>query len=241
MMNRTKLLVLGAFASSIVACATPGTKPQDMSVAAHEAAARQEEGTAAEHAAQFDPNAQASTSNCSPSAQNRAVCWESTINPTSSHRKEADQHRAAAAAHRAASQKLIEAEAAACGGIADADRVQSPFSHREDIQRITLDDRQAERLTAKEPAGATVYFRAVPGLTQEWLQRIVDCHIARNASMGFNVPEMPYCPLAVQGVTARVNSAGNGFAVELRAQTREQIAELRRRVQALGPAEQSTR
>jgi hypothetical protein len=241
MMNRTNLLALMAVASSIVACATPGTKPQDMSSAGHEAAARQEEGTATGHAAQFDPNAQSSYSNCSPSAQNRAVCWESTTNPTNSHRKEAEQHRAAAAAHRAASQKLSEAEAAACGGIAEEDRVQSPFSHREDIQRVTLDDRQAARLTAKEPIGATVYFRAVPGLTQEWLQRIVDCHIARNASLGFNVPEMPYCPLAVQGVTARVSSVGNGFAVELRAQNREQIAELHRRVQVLGPVQPSAR
>ncbi len=240
-MNRTNLLALVAAVFSIAACATPGTKPQDMSAAGHEAAAWQEEGTATGHAAQFDPNAQSSYSNCSPSAQNRAVCWESTINPTSSHRREAEQHRAAAAAHRAASQKLSEAEAAACGGVAEEDRVQSPFSHREDIQRVTLDDREAARLTAKEPAGATVYFRAVPGLTQEWFQRILDCHVARNAAMGFNVPEMPYCPLAVQGITARVSSAGNGFAVELRAKTPEQIAELQRRVQALGPVQQSTR
>jgi hypothetical protein len=240
-MNRTKLLALVAVVSSIVACATPGTKPQDMSAEGHEEAARQEEEAATEHAAQFDPSARASLSECSPSAQNRAVCWESTVNPTSGHRKEAEQHRKVAAAHRAASRKLIEAEAAACGGVAEEDRVQSPFSRREDIQRVTLDDREAQRLTAKEPIGATVYFRAVPGLTQEWLQRIMDCHIARNAAMGFHLPEMPYCPLAVQGVTARVSSVGNGFAVELRAQTPEQITELRRRVQALGPVAQSAR
>lgn len=240
-MKRTNLLALLVVASSIVACATAGTRPQDMSAAGHEAAAQQAEGTAAEHAAQFDPNATTSYSNCTPSAQNRAVCWESTLNPTTTHRKQAEQHRAAAAAHRAASQKLIEAEATACGGVAEEDRVQSPFSRREDLQRITLDDREAARLTAKEPAGATVYFRAVPGLTQEWFQRILDCHIARNASMGFNLPEMPYCPLAVQGVTARVSSVGNGFAVELRAKTPEQIAELQRRVRSTGPVQQSAR
>jgi hypothetical protein len=240
-MNRTNLLALLVVTSSIVACATPGTEPEEMSTAAHEAAAQQEEEAATEHAAQFDPTAKTSYSSCTPSAQDRAVCWESTLNPTSSHRKQAEEHRAAAAAHRAASQKLIEAEAAACEGVAEEDRVQSPFSRREDIQRITLDDREAARLTAKEPVGATVYFRAVPGLTQEWFQRILDCHLARNASMGFNIPEMPYCPLAVQGVTARVSSVGNGFAVELRAKTPEQIAELQRRAQTLGPVQQSTR
>src|SRR5512140_3364950 len=111
MMNRTNLRALVAVASSIVTCATPGTQPEDMSTAGHEAAARQEEAAAAEHTGQFEPNAQATYSNCSPSAKNRAVCWESTVNPTQRHLKEAAQHREAAAAHRAASQKLIEAEA----------------------------------------------------------------------------------------------------------------------------------
>src|SRR3954463_11017937 len=91
MMNRTNLLSLVVVASSIVACATPGTKPEDMSAASHEAAARQEEGAAAEHAVQYEPNARSTYSNCSPSAKNRAVCWESTVNPTERHLKEAAQ------------------------------------------------------------------------------------------------------------------------------------------------------
>jgi hypothetical protein len=239
-MKRTNLLALLVVATSIGACATPGTRPQDMSAAGHESAAKQEEGAAAEHAAQAEANAPSSQGDCSPSAQDRAVCWTSTVNPTSSHRKEAEKHRAAAEAHRAASQKLLAAEAAACGGIAEEDRDESPFFHREDIQRVTMDDLQAARLTAKEAIGATVYFRAVPGLTQEWFQRIADCHLARNAALGFEVPEMAYCPLAVPGVTAQVRSVGNGFAVELRGHTAEQIAELRRRAQALVSAEPST-
>ena len=239
-MKRTNLLALSVVAFSIVACATPGTRPEDMSATGHEAAARQEEGAATGHAEQFEPNAQSASSNCSPSTKDRAVCWTTTVNPTGNHRKEAEKHHAAAAAHRAASQKLLAAEAAACGGIAEEDRDESPFFHREDIQRVTLDDLQAARLTAKEAIGATVYFRAVPGLTQEWLQRLVDCHLARNAALGFEVPEMAYCPLAVPGVTAQVRSVGNGFAVELRGHTTEQIAEVRRRAQALAPAEPTT-
>jgi len=40
-------------------------------------------------------------------------------------------------------------------------------------------------------------------MTAEWFQRIVDCHLARNASLGFSAAEMPYCPLNVKGVHAR--------------------------------------
>jgi hypothetical protein len=31
--------------------------------------------------------------------------------------------------------------------------------------------------------GSVIAFRAVPGLTTKWLQRTIDCHLARNAAM----------------------------------------------------------
>jgi hypothetical protein len=49
-------------------------------------------------------------------------------------------------------------------------------------------------------------------MTAEWLQRLTDCHIARNAALGHVAPAMPDCPLVPMGVTARVTSTGGGFA-----------------------------
>ena len=83
--------------------------------------------------------------------------------------------------------------------------------------------------------GATITFRAVRGLTREWLQRLVDCHLARNAALGHDVPEMPECPLVPPGVTARVSSVGAGFAVEVRADTDEGAVEVLRRARSLVP------
>jgi hypothetical protein len=53
-------------------------------------------------------------------------------------------------------------------------------------------------------------------MTTEWLQRSVDCQLARNAALGHVVPEMPDCPLIPNGVEAHVRSVGNGFAVEIK-------------------------
>jgi hypothetical protein len=53
-------------------------------------------------------------------------------------------------------------------------------------------------------------------MTAERLQRVVDCHMARNAALGHEVPEMSYCPLVPPGVRATVRSVAEGFAVELR-------------------------
>ncbi len=89
----------------------------------------------------------------------------------------------------------------------------------------------------KRPAtsvrGAVVTFHAVPGMTAEWLQRVVDCHVARNASMGFSMPEMPYCPLAVKGARGTVASTGNGFAVMVESDDSTAAQEILRRSQAL--------
>ena len=143
-----------------------------------------------------------------------------------------------AADHRAASQALVAAEAAACAGIADADRDTSPFEHVEDIASVTplTESHSAGKATTQEIVGAIVEFRAVPGLTAEWLQRMVDCHIARNAALGHDVPEMPDCPLVPKGASAQVASTGAGFSVAIRSDDPASAKDILARAQRLAPA-----
>ena len=79
----------------------------------------------------------------------------------------------------------------------------------------------------------TVVFRAVPGLTAEWLQNLVDCHIARNAVLGHEIPEMAYCPLALRDITAQVGPAKGGIGVTIRSNDTEVVNHIRERVTAL--------
>lgn len=218
----------------------PGTQPHDMSASQHEAAASQEESLASTHAAQHDSAATTTIEKCRSArgkGSGEPICWSSTTNPTERHRRDAEEHRKIAEQHRAAAQALQSAEEKVCGGIAQEDRETSPFYHREDIVR-------AERLEETRPVkgggfpelkGATVVFRAVPGLTAEWFQRLIDCHIARNAALGHDTPDMAYCPLALKDVTARVTSTGDGFAVEVRGSDRAGAEEILRRARALLP------
>ena len=89
-----------------------------------------------------------------------------------------------------------------------------------------------ERLT-----GAEIVFDARPGMTAEWLQRVVDCHLARNAAIGFDTAsaDMPYCPLAVRGARAQVTSVGDGFAVDVTADDPASVGEIVRRADLLHP------
>lgn len=217
----------------LAACASAeGTKPHDMSTAQHEAAAANEEASAQGHGAQYEPGASSEVQHCDPK---RSICWTSTSNPTEKHRVESEDHEKLAQQHRAAAQALRDAEAASCAGLSEKDRVTSPFFHREDISAVrkaelTISEGQG---THQQFAGGTAVFRAVPGLTAEWLQRLVNCHIARAASVGFDMPEMPYCPLVLKGVTANVSSTGDGFALTVTSTDAKTADEIWRRIERL--------
>jgi hypothetical protein len=186
-------------------------------------------------AREHDASAKASADSCKRGiAPPGGVCWTSLTNPTAEDLKRAELHRKMAADHRAASQALRDAESRSCAGIAESDRDQSPFEHRDDIDGVEpLYSPLGQRSGGSRAVGAVVRIRARPGLTAEWLQRVVECHIARNASMGYAMLEMSHCPLMLKGVTATVASTGNGFAVSIRADDVETANEIRPRAEAL--------
>lgn len=236
MFERSFFRLASAFALAFTAtsCASAeGTEPHDMSAAGHEAAAGAEETAAAEHEAQYDSAAQGERVQCG--VGHARVCWTSTVNPTEPHSEEAARHLELAAQHRAASEALRNAEASACAGIAEEDRAESPFAHREDIRSVSEleEERRSGRQTRDVLVGATVEFRAVPELTEEWLQRLVDCHLARNASLGHQIEGMDYCPLVPAGVQADVRSVGDGFAIDVRSDDPQTAREVLRRAKAL--------
>lgn len=206
------------------ACAstTPGARPHDMSAARHESESHAHARTAEVHAAQYDPVITVERTRClsqgAGTGTGNELCWTSISNPTEGHLRAAEAHRRHAANHRAASLALREAEAQACAGIAPGDRDMSPFEHIEDIATIDpfVEPLRNSNGISQRTAGVIITFRAIPGMTAEWLQKIVDCHIARNASLGHSVPEMPNCPLVPNGVEAQVSSTSGGFTVSIR-------------------------
>jgi hypothetical protein len=230
-----KNITFAALFGAAGCASTPGAHPQDMSKAQHEQAAASHEQEAQPHAQAYNPAASVEKQKC---GDPRRPCWTWLANPTEEHKADADKHRKMAADHRAAAQALGDAEGSACAGVPDVDRDMSPFDHREDISgvapyKVPTPGAAGVKQQATKLQGAVVTFRAVPGMTAEWLQRVVDCHVARNAAMGFNMPEMAICPLAVKGAKGKVASTGNGFAVTVESDDSSSAQEILRRSQAL--------
>lgn len=238
---RTQLLLA---ALTLASCATPGARPQDMSATEHEAQAAQHEKLAAEHADQYPPWSTTAKTRC-PVGHGRFdyaydFCWSSVVMPNEQHRDEAEEHTRHAADHRAASAALREAEATSCADIAPGDRDQSPFTHREDIIEVSaLPARPPyDRHRPQDIIGVAISFRAVPGMTVQGLQHVVDCHIARNSALGHPLEEMPTCPLVPKGVSARVHAAANAFVVEVVGDDPQATKEIQQRAERLRAAVQ---
>ncbi|HVY49013.1 MAG TPA: hypothetical protein VHB21_24150 [Minicystis sp.] len=208
------------------ACAsTPAPHAPAMGAAAHEAEAAAHERAAAEEAAAFESSLGRWRTRCLPNAVEGAdvPCWTRRENPTQEHLDRAAAQRRLAAEHRAAAQTLRDAEARACAGVPEGDLSTSPLQRSADILTV-------EPLLSWGPPkpfgtleGAAIVLRAVPGLTYDYMRQLVACHLARNAAMGFALPEMASCPLSVPGATATVEASDGGFRIEVRGDDAEEI------------------
>lgn len=194
-----------------------GTRPADMSRAEHEAAAARTEQQADAHQARYDPDAlQPVESGC------YMFCFED--NPTEAHLAEARRLRRIAALHREASAKLRAAEQRACAGIPERHRDISPFFHAADITGVELDD----------DGPFVVHFAAIPSTSPAQFRALVECHLARNAALGWDDEGMEYCPLAVPHVSAVVTESSAGIDVALDVEDEAARRELEARVRRVG-------
>jgi hypothetical protein len=188
-----------------------------------------------EEAALAEKRAAAASDPCvSGRVATTAPCW-------TEHADEVDEHERAAAGlqHEA---DLQRAEQQACAEVPKEERTRSPFSHRADILSV-------QPLVAKSANGRTrdvgviVVFAKVPHLTAEMLGQIVACHLARNAALGTDRPDLEYCPLTVnplgfKNLKFNVTERPEGFALALETSDSEEVAHeiLRRAQRAAGSA-----
>jgi hypothetical protein len=132
----------------------------------------------------------------------------------------------------AESRTIAQQEAKTCEGIPAADRDKDPLLAGADVRSvIQLRDVYSE--AAEDFDGAAVVLRATPGLTAEWLARVVDCRLARNAARGSGNPDSADSPLSIPGVSALVTWVGDGFAVSILSSNDKTAAEIWRRVQKI--------
>ena len=117
--------------------------------------------------------------------------------------------------------------ATACAGVSEPGVISLPRETVESVSPLYQRTRSGKQLS-----GATVIVRAEPGRTAEQLQRAFQCQIARCSVR----PVSDSCPLAIQGVRARVEPADRRFVVQLWSDDAAAGREILARSRSLRPA-----
>jgi len=205
MANKWQLML--ALLLDVTACAaSPGTRPDQNSVLGHEELARQHE----------------------------AAARDLVVHPTQDVIKQWKSHMKMAARHHSAAQQLQAAEQHACAGLSPQERQLSPFGAPANVEGVdVLYEGFSLRSGGAPEIGAAVRIRPSTGVTRKWLQRLVDCHLAQHASLGYPMPHMADCPL-MKGAVASVSSPAGGLAIAIRSEDRDVAAEIVRRAETLG-------
>ncbi len=213
-LSRSLLALAPAFLAASCAGAAPGTRPDDMSAAAHTRAAHAQEAQARQHEARYDPNATA-TRESHTAAASRApgeVTTTHTFNPTSGEHSAAADHRDQAQDHAAAAQTLREFEAVECRAFPPETREACPF-----ISGVTRIDDIA--------GGVRISFAASVHVASVLAH--IQCHFAYARARAYE--GMTSCPLYIRGAVAR---AGPDASIELVATDAAVVRALREQARA---------
>jgi hypothetical protein len=117
---------------------------------------------------------------------------------------------AAGCAHEPPATSAAAEEASACNMVPEAIRVDGPLAPSRVESVAVVRDHNVFPKGAMVPVGVSVQVRAEPGLTQEWLGRMVACHVAHVVASGQDASQSP---LAVSGADISVKSNGTSFSV----------------------------
>lgn len=120
----------------------------------------------------------------------------------------------------------------ACAGLSEEHRGIDPLQHVASSNQVTHRQREyrAGKVTVPFTAGARIAIHASPGVTEPWLQRVVECRQAELAARGY--PE-DGGPLAVEGADVDVLPHDDGFLLEITSTNPESGKEVYRRARAL--------
>ncbi len=140
--------------------------------------------------------------------------------------------------HTEAATRLRADERSACYGVSDADRDMGPLSRVDSVTGVeVLRDHGVFPKGPLEPVGVAVYLRAESGMTQQWLGRVVACHMAHLAVVG---PEPRPSPLSVPNAEVTVSSTQVGFRVTITSHDRDAARSVVERGRELAQASPAT-
>ncbi|HET7501023.1 MAG TPA: hypothetical protein VFK02_08475 [Kofleriaceae bacterium] len=134
-------------------------------------------------------------------------CWDTGEERAEHERYLAEREQRLARTERRTATRLVEAELAACHGLAPRELEHSPFAHRREIAAVI-----PHRVTGTL-RGVRVVWKPVLGLTAGWMRQAIACHRARFERLGEPTVYLPEDPTLVARASVTVEERGDHLEV----------------------------
>jgi hypothetical protein len=118
-----------------------------------------------------------------------------------------------------------------CTGIPETQARSVLTDLRGDVDRMESAFESPRSNSTQRAIGVDIHVQATPGMTAQWLARLVECHIVTEAAGGACTTSE--CPLGLDRVNVGVSTTRTGFTIELRSADAAIARELPRRAKAL--------
>jgi hypothetical protein len=125
--------------------------------------------------------------------------------------------------------------ASLCAGVPDAERSHPSVLQPPELEyvRQAMGEKRLIKTTIQELRGAELVVRAAPGLTRQWMARVLRCHIAYEDVTGLSLPEASLDPFRVDTAEVSFDETETGFLIRIRATNKSDGEEILARAQRL--------
>jgi hypothetical protein len=134
-----------------------------------------------------------------------------------------------------------EAAAEMCVGVPEPERSRPEFLQSGEIEAVRpfMGERHYIKFSEPELRGAELFVRSSPGMTKEWIARVVRCHVAWLESRGLTAMHGFEDPLVVGDPAVSFSGTETGFVVRIAGRNKAEGEEILRRAQRLVQAPQA--
>ena len=129
-------------------------------------------------------------------------CFDVTDESAVHHRYAADPARQSATKDEKIVANLAATELHSCHGIPEREREHSAFTHKHAIASVS-----------PRKGGVLIAFKQTAGLTAQWMERDIQCHQARFATLGQPASYLPDDPTLVPGAHVTVTERDHRIEV----------------------------
>jgi hypothetical protein len=125
--------------------------------------------------------------------------------------------------------------ASACAGVPDVERDHPSMLQRPELEgvRESMGEQRYIKFSRQELRGAELLVRPTPGVSRQWIARVIRCHVAYSDLPGAAAPRIMPDPLLVDEANVTFDETETAFVIRIQGTNKTEGEEILARAQRL--------